>query len=307
VLNRGRTVRPELAGVEQLRGDRDGDLSALAGRSWDAVVDTSGFFPRQLARTCAVLEGAVAQYAFFSTAAVYRTDCDPPLTERCPLRELASEAPELAADYGALKAAAERELAQRLPFAPLILRPGLVVGPGDHTDRFTYWPRRVSAGGDVLAPGPPTRVVQWVDVRDVAAWTLEMLEQRQAGTFNVSGPAIALGDLLDACRAVAGSDARVVWVDEDFLVAEGVRPWTELPLWMRGPASISVTSLDSSAALAAGLSPRPLEQTIRDTLAWDAGRPRPLPRGRVGTKYVVETLEPDRETALLRSWRARTV
>jgi 2'-hydroxyisoflavone reductase len=305
VFNRGRSSPSELAGVEQLRGDRNGDLAALRGREWDAVVDTCGFFPEQIHGACEALRGRAGQYAFFSTAAVYRPDAPPPLTERSPLRRLTSATPDFARDYGALKVACERELERSLAFRPLIVRPGLIAGPGDHTDRFTYWPRRIKAGGDILVPGPPSRRIQILDVRDLVVWMLRMLERGVSGTFNTGGQSRRISEVLDACARVTAKDPRLVWVDEQFLVDEGVRPWTELPLWIRDPGTISVTSLDSGAAHAEGLRLRPLEDTIRDTLAWDDARPRPLPRGRTGTKYVVETLEREREAELLESWRRR--
>jgi 2'-hydroxyisoflavone reductase len=182
----------------------------------------------------------------------------------------------------------------------LNVRAGLIVGPHDPTDRFTYWPSRVAKGGDVLAPGPPERRVQVIDVRDLAEWVVRMAEGRRAGTFNATGPeaGLKMGDLLEACKDASGSDARFVWADGTWLVEQGVTPWTEMPLWVPDtPEYGGFMSVDCRQAYAAGLGARPIKETVRATLAWDAERPEGAPR-RAG-------LAAERERELLRAWSER--
>jgi 2'-hydroxyisoflavone reductase len=183
----------------------------------------------------------------------------------------------------------------------LNVRAGLIVGPHDPTDRFTYWPRRVSEGGDVLAPGDPARPVQFVDARDLAAWMLRMAEAGQAGTFNATGPAdrLSMGRFLEECRAATGSDASFVWADEKFLLDAEVAPWGEMPLWI--PESMEqmryFLGISAEKAVAAGLGFRPLAETVRDTLEWDLSRPADAER-RAG-------LAREREREVLAAWGAR--
>lgn len=311
LFNRGRSNRSALPEAERITGDRDGAMSELAGRSWDAVFDPSAFYPETIERTCAVLDGRVDHYTFISSAAAYSvpTGVPLPLTETSVLEELDTDERSLHREgqYGALKVACERSLSERFAGTVLTIRPGLVGGPDDLTDRLTYWPRRISIGGEVLAPGPPNRRIQILDVRDLAAWMLTLIEGGASGAYNAAGQALTLEAVLHACNEVSGSDATVSWVDERFLREQGVTPWTELPLWMPAPASLRVSDLSTERATKGGLVPRPIAETLYDTLVWDRARPRPLPRGPVGTRYVVETMLPDREEALLSLWHTRSV
>jgi 2'-hydroxyisoflavone reductase len=199
--------------------------------------------------------------------------------------------------YGPLKALAERAALEALPGRALVVRPGLIVGPHDPSDRFTYWPARVARGGEVLAPDRPDKPVQFIDVRDLAEWILHLVEARRIGLFNATGPAqpLTLGELLETCRLVSGSDAHFTWVPEAVLLEHQVTPYTELPLWVPAEAA-GFDRFDISRALAAGLRFRPLADTIRDTLAWDAARPAGGER-RAG-------LAPEREALLLAAARA---
>jgi 2'-hydroxyisoflavone reductase len=302
LFNRGRTNPDLFPQVEQLRGDRDGDLAALRGRRWDAAIDTSGYVPRIVRASAALLAGAVERYTFISTISVYADFRSRGRGEDAPLGTLDDPTAEEVTGpaYGPLKALCERAAEEAMPGRVLVIRPGLLVGPHDPTDRFTYWPARVARGGDVLAPGRPDRPVQIIDVRDLAEWNIRMVEAGGTGVYNATGPAdvLTMGRLLDTCRAVSG-DTRIVWVDEAFLLDRGVTPWTELPLWVpdtedhAGFASVSV-----ERAKAAGLTFRPLAETVRDTLAWDALRPANADR-RAG-------LRPEREADLLAAWRGRT-
>ena len=292
LFNRGTTGADLYPEVERIVGDRDGNLEGLRGREWNAVVDTSGYVPRVVGDSARLLADAVEHYAFVSSISVYASLADP-VDEGSPLAELSSPGSEdLSTDYGALKALCEREVEAAFPGRSTYVRAGLIVGPHDPTGRFTYWPHRVARGGDVLVPGPAWRPVQFVDVRDLATWIVAACEERLAGPFNATGPA-TMGSVIDAARRVSGSSARPVEVDDAFLVDEGVGEWLELPLWVDADGeSRAVFSADSSRARAAGLTFRPLDETVAATLA-DAE----LVDG-VG-------LAPDREAELLGTWWSR--
>ena len=317
IFTRGRS-NPELfPHVERLRGDRDGDLSALVGRRWDATIDTSGYVPRIVRASAELLRGAVAHYTFISSVSVYGTFEKVGIVEDDPVAPLPPEkegTEEIDGEtYGPLKALCEQEVMRVFPGAALVIRPGLIVGPHDPTDRFTYWPHRVARAGrparggqgvwgnDVLAPGGPGQPVQIIDARDLAEWDVRLVEARTAGTFNATGPdrPLTLGELLRTCQEVSGSGARLEWVDEAFLLERGVGYWSELPAvvpeseaQMRG-----MENVDCRRAYAAGLTFRPLAATVGDTLAWDATRPDDVPL-RAG-------LTAEREAALLTAWRER--
>jgi 2'-hydroxyisoflavone reductase len=266
LFNRGQT-NPELfPEAEKLHGDRDGDLGALAGREFDAVVDTSGYVPRVVRATLEAIEGD-PHYTFVSSISVY-ADLSKPPTETSPTAVLKEETEEYRSEaYGPLKALCEQVVLERFPNA-FVVRPGLIVGPWDPTGRFTYWPERVAEGGRVLAPAPPDRSVQIIDARDLAAWNVDAIERRLAGTYNVVSPVFTFAELLDSCRRVADADAEVVWIESDFLAEQGVDEWMELPLWLHDPGYAQMLNTDSSAALANGLAIRPLDETVADTLAW---------------------------------------
>jgi 2'-hydroxyisoflavone reductase len=302
LFNRGQH-NPELyPDVEKLRGDRDGDLSVLQGRRWDAAIDTCGYIPRHVRASAGLLAGAVDHYTFISSISVYADFRAPGVDESDPVGTLEDTTVEeiTGETYGPLKALCEQAAEQAMPGRVLQVRPGLIVGPHDPTDRFTYWPTRVARGGEVLAPGQPHAPVQFIDARDLAKWTVRMVEARQTGTYNATGPdyELELGRLLEECKAVSGSDARLVWADESFLLGAGVGPWIELPLWIAGrPAMAHLQRVSIRRATDAGLTFRPLAETIRDTLEWDATRPAEEERG--------AGLKPEREVELLRAWRAQ--
>jgi len=290
IFTRGRT-HPELfPEAEHLVGDRDGGLEALSDRTWDGVVDTSGYVPRVLRMSAELLRGAVGRYVFVSSISVYG-DFSLPVDEESPVAVLDDPFSEsVEADYGALKAACEHVVEEVFGARGASVRAGLLVGPHDPTDRFTYWPRRLAEGGDVLAPGDPAAPVQLVDARDLGAWLVELAEQGPGGVFNATGPAapLTLGELLERAIAAVGSDARLVWTDEQRILDAGVQPWIELPLWVAGDEYAGFQRAGIERALAAGLRFRPVEETVRDTLAWsrEAGEQRP-------------TLTRERERAIL--------
>jgi 2'-hydroxyisoflavone reductase len=288
-FSRGRHNPGIHSNVEVLTGDRNGDLSILRGRHWNAVIDTCGYVPGSVSRLLDALDrDHVAHYTFVSSVSVFAElrasgsdESDPVATitpeqlneaEQMPtgVRATARTYGEM---YGALKALCEQAAEQIMPGRVLNVRPGLIVGPDDYTDRFTYWGRRVSQGGKVLAPGRPARRVRVIDARDLAEWLIRMAEGRTAGVFNATGAEdeLTFGGMLEACRAVSGSDARFTWVDETYLLDKGVQPWSELPLWIPD-ANNGIFEIRNDKAIAAGLIFRPLAETIRDTMTWDGNR-----------------------------------
>lgn len=295
LFNRGETNAELFPGLEKLHGDRTADLSALEGRRWDAVIDTPGYVPRVVRASAELLAGAVETYAFVSSISAY-ADFSKPVDEDSPTAELGElPADELLPDYsnyGPLKALCEQAVRDVHGDSALVVRPGLIVGPHDPTGRFTYWPHRVARGGDVLAPGPPEREVQFIDVRDLAAWLVDLCERRESGTFNSTGTGVPWNALLETCRDVAGSEARFVWVPDEFLAEHDVGEWMELPLWLYDPGLAGLHEADVSRAVAAGLTFRPLADTVRATLD-DA--------------ETTDTagLKSEREEELLAAWRAR--
>lgn len=303
LFNRGRTDPQRFSGLEQLRGDRDHDLDALRGRRWDAVIDTSGYVPRHVRGPAELLAPSVGQYLFVSTCSVYADLGLSPIDESSRLIEIADPTVERVdgETYGALKALCERAVEAALPCRATIVRPGLIVGPGDESDRFGYWPRRVAAGGEVLAPGDPRWEVQFSDVRDLAAFVIHALETRAVGVFNVDGPTrpLPMGELLEACREAGGDGATLTWVSREFLDQHGVRAGVELPAWQPPPLGLAqVPSVSCARAFGAGLGFRPVLETVADTLGFERARePRQRP-ARFG-------LAPEREAELLSAWRAR--
>jgi 2'-hydroxyisoflavone reductase len=291
LFHRGVTGADLFADAEHVLGDRNESLEALRGRGFDAVVDTSAYFPRQVEAVAGV--AGDADYALISSISVLRDPVAPGTDEAGPLWELDGPEPETiesAEAYGALKVGCERAAERCIPGRVLVVRPGLVVGPHDHTDRFTYWPRRVARGGRMLA-AEADQPVQFIDARDLAAFVADGVEEGRRGVFNATGPAerLTMGGLLEEARGVTGSDADVAWAGEEFLLSHGVAPWEDLPLWMERK-DWGFLQVDCSKAIAAGLSFRPLRETIADTLAWDVQRAADERR---------DAMPRDREEALL--------
>lgn len=307
LLNRGRT-HPELfPALEHLTGDRDTDLApVLAGRRFDAVVDACGYTPRQVRAVAEPLEGT-PHVVFVSSISVYADSDAPGQDEDAPVATLPPGTPEqvTGATYGALKAMCEREWERLAPGRVARVRAGLIVGPHDYTERLPHWLRRVSEGGEVLAPGRPERRLQLVDAGDLGAWMVRLAERRVTGTFNATGPREphTMGGMLEAIRSATGSDARFTWVDDAFLVAHGVQPWTELPLWIPA-ANAGFTDVSIRRALEAGIAFRPLADTLRAVRAWDSTR---SPGDRVPNLGVPTpaALSREREGELLERWHAR--
>ncbi|HYW29643.1 MAG TPA: NAD-dependent epimerase/dehydratase family protein [Gaiellales bacterium] len=274
LFHRGQTNPGLFPEAEHVLGDRDGGLEPLRGRRFDAVIDTSGYVPRVVRESAQLLEPSVGHYTFISTVSVYDGNGGAGTEVDGPVGTIADESVEEITEesYGPLKALCERAVEETYgPDRSLVIRPGLIVGPDDPTDRFTYWPARVAEGGRVLAPGSPSTETQIIDVRDLAGWTLDATERRLTGRFNAVGPErpLTFGHLLDRCVAVSGSDAEIVWVPSAELIARGVEIWTDLPLWLgEDPELAWMDRVDRAPAMAAGLTYRPLDDTIAETLAW---------------------------------------
>ena len=272
-LNRGTHNLTEQCNVERLIADRETTLDVLRGRSFDAVIDTCGYHPQIVRHSVKALKGSVGTYAFISSVSVYGEFSSIGITEQDQIRYTP---PGEEGDYGTLKADCEKVLGELIPDHMLIVRPGLIVGPYDPTDRFTYWPARIASGGKILAPGRSDRAIQFIDVRDLSAWILMLVEKEVCGIYNATGPQqrLTMGTFLEACMQTTNSLCEFKWVDDQTLVGAGVKPWTELPLWI--PESNSAFNgfmkLDCRRAYGAGLTLRTLTQTIADTLAWDQTR-----------------------------------
>ncbi len=301
LFHRGRTG-PELhPAAEHVLGDRDGGLAALAGRRWDAVVDLCGYVPRVVGASAAALRESTAHYTFVSSISAYAVPFAHGAAEDHALAVLSDPAVEevTGETYGGLKAACERAAREGFGERTLVVRPGLIVGPHDPTDRFPYWPRRIARGGEVLLPGVPDLPVQVIDARDLAAWMLTMVERGETGVFNAVGPAetLTLRECVERIAAAVGSSPKWTWVDEAFLLERGVEPWMGLPLWVTAE-DVGHSTVSGARARAAGLRCRPLEDTARDTLAWDMARPNSV-------RAESPALKPEREAELLAEWRAR--
>ena len=287
LFNRGRTAPDLFPEAEHLVGDRDGRLEPLQAGEWDAAIDVAGFVPRVVRASAELLASRVGHYTFVSTIGVY-ADRSGTLSEDDGLAELdpthsADELREDYENYGPLKALCEGVAREVFGGRALIVRPGLIVGPHDPTGRFTYWADRLRRGGEILAPAPPERRVQFVDVRDLAAFTLDLVERRDSSVYNVTREGVPWGELL------AGGN--VTWVSDEFLVEQGVEEWMELPLWLASPEFFGMHRADVSRAVAAGLRFRPVAETV----AGAAGAPA---KEGVG-------LSPEREAELLAAWHAR--
>ena len=311
LFNRGKSPHAWPGDVEELTGDRNtGDLRALAGREWDVCIDNPTTLPFWVRDAGQALHGKVGHYIFISTISVYAAN-DKPADETAPLAPYAGKDPmaetaetlrgNVGELYGPLKALSEKEAEKQFPGMTAVIRPGLISGPGDETDRFTYWPVRLARGGEVLAPGDGTDPVQFIDARDLAEWTIRMAETRTTGVFNATGPEapLTMAKMLEGIERPIGSDAKLTWVSTDFLEANNVSAWSDLPVWIpaRGD-SAGFHRRSIHKALAAGLTFRPLATTAVDALAWF--REQPADR----RAKLKAGLSPDREAALLTKWKA---
>lgn len=299
LFNRGQTNPGLFPEVEERHGDRDGDLGALEEGEWDLLIDVSGYIPRHVRDSSQLLRDRVRHGVYVSTVSVYHEPHEHGLDEDAPLAQLDDpDVEEVQGDtYGGLKALCEQAFREVFGDAGAVVRLGLVVGPHDHTGRFTYWPERLARGGEVLAPGDPSRRVQFIDARDLAAFLLDVGERSVTGTFNATGPKgqLTLGGFLSGAADALGVDVHLTWVDDETLLAEGVAPFVGVPLWLPAAAPTGMLAVSNERALAAGLSLRPWEETVRDTLEW-------VRDARAAGEYETPEgvgLTPERERALL--------
>lgn len=276
MFNRGKSHPDLFPDVPRVIGDRrvERDLDQLRGMEWDAVIDTSAYFPRDVELLLERIAPTTGHYTFISSVSVYRPSGRDGADEESPVIELTGEMSRseiTGENYGALKGAAEARAAELMPGSVLVIRPGLIVGPHDPTDRFTWWAWMMERGGRAVpAPGRPEEPVQYIDVRDLAVWTLQMVENRKTGTFNATGPTepMTMKSFLEtARRTLAPEGTTLRWYSEKELEEAGVAPWTEMPLWIPSDAnSMSRSSIER--AVDEGLTTRPLEETLRDTIDW---------------------------------------
>ena len=308
-FNRGKTHPGELpTEVEQLIGDRNGKLDALKGRQWDVVIDNPTTLPAWVRDAAQILKGNVERYVFISTISVY-ADTSNGVDETAPLAKYDGLDPykeTLEAmrasgykTYGPLKALSEQETEKWFRGKTLIIRPGLIVGPGDETDRFTYWPVRIDRGGEVLAPGNSNDPVQFIDARDLAEWTIRMVENRETGIYNATGPAkpLGIGKMLDEIKDALNSNVKFTWVPADFLKQQSVEAWSNMPVWAGDELGLARTN--TNRALAKGLTFRPLAETARDTLAWFKSQPQDR------QSKLRAGLAPEREAEVLAAWKKK--
>lgn len=304
LFNRGKT-NPELfADLELIKGDRlTADIEQLKGRRWDVVIDTAAYVPRAINTLMAQLDReALQQYVIVSTISVYANFGTPGIDESAPKETLPDpETEDVNQYYGGLKFACEEAARKGLPGKVLTIRPGMIVGPGDRTDRFTYWPVRVSKGGRVLAPGEPDEVIQTIDARDLAAWIALCVQRNTVGEFNATSNAgVTFGDVLSACRKEINPEATVEWVPHEFLLEQGVNEWVDLPFWVSPTGELAgAWTVNTERATAAGLTHRPITETVRDLWAWW----QTLPEERRAT--VRAGMSAERESEVLAAWDRR--
>lgn len=298
LFNRGRTNPGLFPQVETILGDREQDIEKLAGRAWDAVIDVAGYLPRIVRLAATGLERSVSRYVFISSISVYpdATLNKLGIVESDPVGKLDDETVEeiTGETYGPLKALCEKTVLDLYGERGMVIRPGLIVGPNDPTDRFTYWPVRVARGGEVLAPENPNVPVQVIDVRDLATFTIALIEAQASGIYNATGPdyELTFGAMLETCKQVSGSDATMRWASAEFLKQNNVQEWSDMPVWIPDtPETAGFSRVSIAKAIHAGLTFRPLAETVRDTIAWANTRPADH-EWRAG-------LKPEREQELL--------
>jgi 2'-hydroxyisoflavone reductase len=300
LFNRGRTNNALFPDLETIRGDRDNGLQGLEGRRWDAVIDNSGYVPRHVQDSARMLAPHSNRYVYISTVAVY-ADIPSATDEDSPLATMADETVEKVTGetYGPLKALCEKRAAAEIDADRLaILRPTYICGPGDHTDRFSYWPIRTRRGGEMLWPGTPDDALQIVDVRDLARFTIDCVDREISGIYNmVNEPgAYTMGKLLEDCRAVTATDVDAVWVAEDFVKAQGLNPGAQLPIWQGSENAFGISAV---RAVAAGMQMRPERETARDLMVWwDSLSEERRANLKAGPSA-------DKEAEVLAAWKAR--
>lgn len=305
IFTRGQTEPPffhdYFERVEQLTGDRDNDLSALEGREWDAVIDNSASIPRWVSMTTELLRDHVDRYLFVSSISAYADFATVGIDETYPVGQLSAPDVESMQEYGPMKARCEATNTEVFGENAINVRPGLIIGPGDNTDRWTYWPVRVARGGEVLAPNSPTDPVQNIDARDLSEWIVRLVETPgSGGTYNATSEVQQFGTMLEGIRAGLGSDATFTWVSTEFMAEHGVRPWGHMTNWVPPEGeTIGMSQVSVAAAIEAGLTFRPIGETARDTVEWWNSLPEER-RAQQGPGLPAE-----KEAEVLAAWAAR--
>lgn len=310
IFTRGRQTIDLSSEIEQLVGDRENNLTALKGRTWDRVIDTSGYVPWIVENSAKLLADSVKHYTFISSISVYSDLETPGIDEKTSVSIMTTKELEevrtsgshetIMNYYGALKYLCEEAAKQAMPERVLNIRPGLIVGQYDPTDRFTYWIDRISKGGEILCPGRSNKTVQFIHAGDLADWIIKASEKELIGEFNAAGPdySLTMGELLEKCRDISCSNSSLIWVSEDFLLNNNVEPWSDMPLWIPDRFNIpGFLNADISKALKNGLSFKPLEEILLDTLNWARSR---------SNDYALKAgITASREEELLRLWHTR--
>ncbi len=305
IFTRGQTQPPfyeeEFSRVEHLIGDRNDDLSALEGREWDAVIDNSASYPRWVQMTTELLRENAARYLFVSSISAYRDFTEVGITEEYPVGELSAPDVEDMREYGPMKARCEELTRESFGEEAIIVRPGLIIGPGDNTDRWTYWPVRVSRGGEVLAPNDENDPIQNIDARDLSEWIVRLVETPgNGGTYNATGHILPVGGMLETVRDALGAEATFTWVPTEFLTQHGVSSWVHMTNWVPPEGdSAGMLQVSVDRAVSAGLTFRDLATTVRDTMAWWETLPaerRETPRAGLPSEL---------EQRVLEAWHAR--
>ncbi len=305
LFNRGRTNTHLFPDVERLIGDRNGDLEALKGRTWDVVIDNSASNHEWVRLSAQLLKDSVERYFYVSSRSAYSDTSRIPMTADAPTFTYETAGVDPGAEqlpYGLRKALSEREAQRAFPGRATIFRPGLIIGPGDETDRFTYWPVRIHRGGEVLAPGNPSDPVQIIDARDLCEWMIRVAEDGHTGVFNGVGPATPrpMAELLYGIRAVTTAETMFTWVPADFLFETGIRPYSHMPVWMPPrDGREGFARFDLSNEVAHGLTFRPLAVTARETLDYHFSRP---PERQAELRAGISA---EREAEVLAAWHAQ--
>jgi 2'-hydroxyisoflavone reductase len=308
-FNRGKTHTDKFPEIERIKGDRNGEIDGLKDRDWDVVIDNSGYVPRHARATAELLAPRVRQYIFTSSISVYPSFAEP-RDEKSPVGKLADETVEKVdgETYGPLKALCEQAVEKAMPGRTTVIRPGLIVGPDDNTDRFTWWPARAARGGEFIAPGSPGDPFQVIDARDLAAFTIKAAELNTTGTYNLVSNAngFKFGELAAACIAAAHKQARpaaaprAVWIPAAFLEEQKVEPWSEMPVWLPATGDeAAFAGTSNAAAVAKGLEITPLRKTVDDTMAWHLARPAEE------REKLKAGIAPEKESAVLEAWKAK--
>ncbi|MET3729690.1 2'-hydroxyisoflavone reductase [Fictibacillus halophilus] len=299
LFHRGKTAKVGITdNVHEIIGDRDIDLSLIENGSWDIVVDTCGYFPKQVRKSAEALMRKGTFYIFVSSVSVYEDQSVRNITEDAKTAELTDpNTTEIGEQYGSLKAACEREILDVFGDNALIVRPGLIVGPYDYTDRFTYWPTRGVRGGEILIPEMKDPTVRFIDVRDLANWIVRMAENKENGIYQAVGGVYDFNEVVQKCL-LSQVQTTIVPVTESFLLNENVGEWVELPLWISSEDYRGLDYADDTKAINKGLIFRPIEETIKDTADWSLSRNLNPDDWKAG-------LHPDKEKMLLKKWHER--